>query len=396
MKGSRLSLTSVRQGSEPPRRRRLVRIVGVSAAILAMAGLSAFAVAVSAYNRLQGNINKVDIKAALGTDRPTAAPAPTGTTASFNLLVLGSDTRDGKNGFIGGAKDGGRSDTAMLLHVSAGAKWASVISIPRDSMVNIPKCKRADGSWSPATFSMFNSAYASGGAACTIRTVESLTDIRVDHYVEVNFYGFKNMVNALGGVEVCSPQDVHSYGVTVKKGLNHVDGQMALDYVRLRHGIGDNSDLGRLGRQQAFVSSILQKLSSAGTLTDPVKIYDFLSAGAKSLTMDTELAQTSTLMSLAVDVKQIGLKNIQFLTVPVGAWSGDPKNKIVWTSEAATLWQAIRQDQPISSVTTPRKHASTPSNSAGPSPAKVGGKKAAVLSGVTVRTATTNICQTGA
>lgn len=399
-------------GQKVRRKRRALRVTGFVTAVVVVLGVVGAVAVSTGYSKLQQNITKIDLNSALGTDRPTQTPTPTsGESAAFNLLVVGDDTRNGKNGFVGGATGAGHSDTTMLLHVSQGAEWATVVSIPRDSMVQIPACTTDAGTTVAAHYGMFNSAYSTGGVACTVRTVEKLTGVRVDHTVVVQLYGFKKMVDALGGVWVCSSTSVHSYGVTVQKGRHKVNGKQALAYVRARHGLGDGSDIGRLARQQAFVSSVLQTLTSAGTLTNPTKLYKFLDAATESLEMDTDLAETSNLLKLASAVQSIGLKNISFLTVPTAAYSEDA-NRLVWTSAADTVWKAVRNDRRIVSEATATSSTSTTSKAGSTgtatkkstkksttkkssSAATSSGSSSVELDGVTIRTAKTNICNTG-
>jgi LCP family protein required for cell wall assembly len=195
---------------------------------------------------------------------------------------------------------------------------------------------------------MFNTAYALGGPACTQRTVEQLTGIRIDHFAVVKFDGFKYMVDALGGVEVCVPEEVNDTvgHIHLPAGTYEANGNQALDYVRVRHALSNNGDIGRMKRQQAFLASMANKAISAGTLANPVKLYNFLDAATKSLITDPELAHLKKLAGLANQVRDIGLDNIQFLTVPWETYQPDP-NRLVWAPEAKRLWRLIKLDEPL-------------------------------------------------
>ncbi|HET9658098.1 MAG TPA: LCP family protein [Kineosporiaceae bacterium] len=299
---------------------------------------------------LRGNITATDITDRLGTDRPAPLPAASDAERTpLNVLVLGSDSRLGANGFVGGTKDVGRSDTTMLLHLPADRSSALAVSIPRDSMVRMPDCVTPDGSSHPGGLRMFNEAYTIGGAACTVRTVEQLTRIRIDHYMVIDFAGFKAMVDALGSVEICLPEAINDrrHGISLPAGRSRVSGDQALSYVRERYALGDGGDLGRIGRQQAFLSSVLQQATSTGTLTNPLRLYGFLDAATRSMTTDPQLADLTTLVGLAREVHAIGLHNIRFLTVPNGTYPADV-NRLEWTPAADDLWRAIREDRPIS------------------------------------------------
>jgi LCP family protein required for cell wall assembly len=304
------------------------------------------------YRHLDGNIKSIDIASGLGTDRPTAMPQKKGVpNKPMNLLLIGSDTRAGAGNKMGGDTPG-LSDTTILLHLSGNRKLAYGVSLPRDAMVQRPKCERKDGNGTdPGGLSQFNEAYAIGGAACTGKTIEQLTGVRIDHFVVIDFNGFKKMVDALGGVEVCVPRDVDDTTGHIKlsKGTYTVKGQHALDYVRVRHDIGtvENGDIGRMKRQQAFLASMSNKAVSAGTLINPVRLYKFLDAATKSLSTDPGLASIGKLRSLASDFDGIGLDKIQFLTVPFQTYVPDP-NRLQWAPEANKLWKRMKADEPVS------------------------------------------------
>jgi LCP family protein required for cell wall assembly len=358
---------------QPPRHRhqvpkhRVMRIIAISVATVLIAVLTGgFLV----YRHLEGNITAIDVEGALGTDRPEEVVKKDVPHKPLNILLLGSDTREGQGNNIGGETPG-LSDTTILLHISADRDSAYGVSIPRDSMVERPECERKDGQGAdPGGLSMFNAAYAIGGPACTIKTVEALTEIRINHFVVVDFNGFKNMVDALGGVPVCVPEEVNDNigHIYLPAGSYDVRGQQALSYVRLRHGLSENGDIGRMKRQQAFLASMANKAISAGTLLNPVRLYNFLDAATKSLTTDPELASLNELRQLAGQVKNIGPSQIKFLTVPWEVYPPD-HNRVQWAPEAAKLWDRIRHDEPLppklnGQVTTA---AEKPGESAGPS-----------------------------
>ncbi|MGZ5416179.1 MAG: LCP family protein [Nocardioides sp.] len=329
-----------------PRHRVMKAVVISVATVLVVALTGGFFV----YRHLEGNITAMDVEDALGDDRPEEIIKDNVEHKPLNVLLLGSDTREGQGNNIGGETPG-LSDTTILLHLSANRERAYGVSIPRDSMVERPECERKDGQGTdPGGLSMFNEAYAIGGPACTIRTVESLTDVRVNHFVVIDFNGFKSMVDALGGVPVCVPEEVNDDigKIYLPAGSYEVKGQQALSYVRLRHGLSENGDIGRMKRQQAFLASMANKAISAGTLLNPVRLYNFLDAATKSLTTDPELASLNKLRGLAGQLKDIGLKQIQFLTVPFESYEPDP-NRLQFAPEAEELWERIRNDEPLPS-----------------------------------------------
>lgn len=320
--------------------RRAVTALGVTVLLVLVAGsVTAFV----AYQRLNGNINKVNLDRLLGPEKDRPKKVAEDPKAQ-NILVMGSDKRKGKNAIN---VEGQRSDTTIVVHLAADRKTATLVSIPRDSMVPIPSCQRDDGTVVPAqTVAMFNSAFSEGGPACTIKTVEALTKIRIDHYVVVDFTGFKDMVDALGGVKVCLPYAVNDSQshLDLAAGTHTVKGRQALAYVRTRHGLGNGSDLSRIDRQQAFLGSMVKKVRSTGMLLQPKALYDFMAAATNSLT--TDFSGLGAMVGLARDVKGLPTKDVTFVTVPNEPWTQDI-NRVQWKPSAATLWRALRFDQPL-------------------------------------------------
>jgi LCP family protein required for cell wall assembly len=270
-----------------------------------------------------------------------------GPSRPMNVLVMGSDNRDGTN--IGGETPG-LSDTTILLHLSANRKHAYGVSLPRDAMVQRPECTTKNGKRKiPGGLTQFNAAYAVGGPACTIKTVEKLTNVRIDHFVVIDFAGFKDMVNSINGVTVCVPNQVDDEigHIHLPKGTYKVNGAQALDYVRVRHGLGaPNGDIGRMKRQQAFISAMVEKVVAKGTLANPVRLYRFLDAATRSLTTDPGFAHLKELASLGSSLKNIGLDNVQFITVPNRPYAPDP-NRLELAPEASSVWRKIRFDKPL-------------------------------------------------
>ncbi|MET0999346.1 MAG: LCP family protein [Marmoricola sp.] len=354
------------------RRRRIIQRVVIVVAVLVLVLTTAFVIA---YKKLEGNINEISI-GDLG-DRPDTVDVE-GPKKPLNVLVMGSDNRDGTK--IGGDTPG-LSDTTILLHLSADRKRAYGVSLPRDAMVERPECSTKNGKKTvPGGLTQFNAAYAVGGPACTIKTVESLTNVRIDHFVVINFAGFKEMVNAINGVTVCVPEEVNDDigHIHLPEGTYKVNGAQALDYVRVRHDIGAaNGDIGRMKRQQAFIAAMVEKVVSKGTLANPVRLLRFLDAATKSLTTDTEFANLRELASLGTSLKNIGLDNVQFITVPNQPWPEDP-NRLEWTPEANEVWRKIRFDRPLGklaadAVTPGRKPGEAPTGTPSVSPSPSSG-----------------------
>jgi LCP family protein required for cell wall assembly len=324
------------------RRRRVWKWIGIGALVMVVLVATTL---VAAYKKLESNIHGISTSV-LGNDRPSK-PKVQGPQQPLNVLVMGSDDRKGTN--IGGETPG-LSDTAILLHLSADRKRAYGVSIPRDTMVERPTCRSKDGKHDvPGGLSQFNAAFAVGGPLCTVKTVEHVTDIKIDHFVVVNFAGFKDMVNAVHGVTVCVPTEVNDDigHIHLPAGTYKVNGSQALDYVRVRHDLGaPNGDIGRMKRQQAFISAMIAKVYSAGTLANPVRLFKFLDAATSSLTTDTAFANLKELASLGSSLKNIGLDKIKFITVPNQPWPQDP-NRLVFAPAANALWHKIRYDRPL-------------------------------------------------
>ncbi|WP_244312914.1 LCP family protein [Microbispora hainanensis] len=290
---------------------------------------------------------------------------PVNETGAINVLLVGSDTRAGDNKKYGQhlVNDGERTDTIMLLHVSPNRDGATLLSFPCDSMVMIPACYNRNKTLVPAHLGMINSAFSDGGMICTRRTIETLTGIRVHHYVKVDFTGFKNIVNALGGIEICLPQAVNDKKakLALPAGRQIVKGEAALGYVRLRYGLGDGSDISRIKRQQVFISQVVKKATSSALLTDVGKLQNFIAAAAKSVTMDDAL-NTEELIKIAQSAQKLSAKGFKATTVPWEPYVAD-KNRVQWKQPAAgNLFKAIANDTEV----TPTASA-TPSAAASPS-----------------------------
>ncbi|MFD7700369.1 LCP family protein [Streptomyces caelestis] len=325
------------------RRRGLKAAAWTAVGIVALGGTGAGYL----YVKLNGNIESLDIDQALGADRPEK-----GDDGSENILVLGSDTRSGDNGKLGGGADGGsaRSDAAMIVHVHEGRRKASVVSLPRDTVVDRPECTDTDGGTHPAASGvMFNSAYATGGAACVVKTVESITGLRLDHYLEVDFTGFQKLVDELGGVEVTTSRGIDDPDshLELEAGTHRLDGRQALGLVRTRHGVGDGSDLGRIQLQQAFVKALVRQAGEVGVFAHPKKLYGLADTATKAVTTDSGLGSVNSLMSFVNGLKDITPANMHMITMPVRYDPANGNRVLVQEAKAEQVWEALRKDDPI-------------------------------------------------
>lgn len=300
------------------------------------------------YSRLDGNIKAVDIDKELGKDRPEKLP-----TTGQNLLVLGSDSRAGaENQELGGggAISGARSDTAMVVHIPEGRTKAVAVSIPRDTLVTRPECSKKDGEKSPsADRVMFNSVYAQFGPSCVVKTVEKMSKVRIDHYMEINFAGFKDLVDAIGGVTIDVPQDIQdkASGLDLKAGPQKLNGTESLAYVRTRKGIGDGSDLGRIGLQQQFLIALLGEIKSQDLLGSPATSYKIANSATKSLTTDAGLASLTSLTEFARSMNGVDPASMETIMLPVAYDKIDPARVVAAEPNATQLWEAIRSDTDI-------------------------------------------------
>ncbi|MEU2308574.1 LCP family protein [Streptomyces sp. SCPE 10] len=334
------------------RRSRTLRIAGLT---LAAALVLATATAGYAYWHLNHNIKSVDINSALGDDRPAPAPAPSASSAAaplpsgaLNILVLGSDSRSGKadKALGGGDSEGARSDTAMVVHIDAGRTAATVVSIPRDTLVTRPSCPLPSGGETAVAYgSMFNSAFSVGGPVCAVKTAESVTGVRMDHFVEIDFAGFAKLVDALGGVDVTTSQDIDDdkSHLHLKAGPHHLDGTQALALARTRHGIGDGSDLGRIGLQQLLVKALLEQISGTNLLADPARLYQVADAVTASITTDTGLDSLAELTSLGQSLKGLSADHVKTVMMPVVQAPSDPNRVIAKEPDARNLWESLRR-----------------------------------------------------
>ncbi|MEV5610965.1 LCP family protein [Streptomyces sp. NPDC052225] len=327
------------------RRRRWLRYTAIGAAFLV---LVVGGVGWAAYEKLNGNIHEdTDTASELARyekERPTVL-----VDGAQNLLLIGSDSRAGDNGKYGHNDGTQRSDTTILLHVAADRKSATAVSFPRDLMVDVPSCRTSDGSRTEPMFAMFNYAFEVGGSACTIRTVEKMTGVRIDHHLVVDFQGFKSMVDAVGGVEVCLDKAIDDPDSHLRLGAGRhlLDGEQALGYVRARKTLGNGSDTDRMDRQQQFLGALVEKVQSNGVLLNPARLYPVLDAATSSLTTDPGLASLRGLYDLVRGLRGISTDRLQFLTVPRESYVYNANRDQLVQPAADELFTRLRTDAPV-------------------------------------------------
>ncbi|MFC9272586.1 LCP family protein [Streptomyces zhihengii] len=350
-----------------PRKRHWLRwaALGTSVVVLAAAGAGWWF-----YRKLDANITTDTSAAAELKTYERERPASVATGAE-NILLMGSDTREGEGNDRYGKDEGGggsqRSDTTILLHIAADRKSATAMSVPRDLMVTIPSCRKPDGKRTREQIAQFNWAFQFGGAACTIRTVEKFTGVRIDHHMVIDFRGFKDMVDAVDGVEICLPEPIDDKAARLKlaAGRQTLHGEEALGFVRARKTLGDGSDTERMERQQQFLGALVKKVQSNGVLLNPTRLYPVLDAATKSITTDPGLDSLKDLYDLTRSLRDVPTEKVQFLTVPRQPYHLDPNRDELVEPEASELFERLREDTPVTVVPKEEKEAA---DAAGESP----------------------------
>ena len=342
-----------------------VTLIVVIAVVLIVAGGVAYA-----WFDLNGRINHEDVTPILGTERPSTFTPTTAPSVKYpgdpfagspvNILVMGTDSREGANAGISADDAGGpRSDTTFIAHVSADRTRVDVVSIPRDTYITIPQCTDQDGNviseagWANMGF---NAAFAYGyedggsiatGAACTIRAVEEMSNVRLDAYVVVDFMGFVDVVDAVGGLDVtllCPIYSKEAGGIDLPEGVVHIDGVQAVNLARARTGtgLGGGSDLERINRQHMLFDAILDKVYAMNYVTDFPKLYSLVAAIISSLTTDIG-KNLADIAGFGFSLRNFNTSNITFITVPVSD-AGNHRNVVLRASAAEPIWEALRTD----------------------------------------------------
>ena len=360
---------------------RCIKIfTGISVGVLVISAISALA-----FGTVTASINKIDAFA--GLDK-----RPEKKSSAVNYLLVGSDTREGLSkaelkalrvGSVATAA-GKRSDTMLLVHISKTRDKAVLISIPRDTFALIPAHANAAGKMIAPVHSKINSAFNWGGAPLLIQTIEEMTQLKIDHYIEVNFAGFAKVVDSLGGIEVCTNKNINDpkSHLILEAGVHTLNGIEALKYVRTREfdGLGD---LGRMQRQQAFMSSVIKKATSAGVLLNPVTVTSFINSSLSAVTTDEGL-KNSDLIALAKQMKSLATSSVRTLTVPLSNlsyYSNGVTSAVLWDPVLAPeLWDRLREDRAVV-------------DEVSPSPSATAATKVEIIDKFKTRTADDNICR---
>jgi LCP family protein required for cell wall assembly len=348
-----------------PRRRGWTTLASIVASALAVVLVSGTSVAAIAGAQLASAPSTVKLST---DDQSTAQTADiTAIKGGANILLIGSDTRVGQFDSADDV-DGARNDVTMLIHISQDHQQLTAISFPRDLMVPIPACTNPEtGTTYPAaTSAQFNTALGNGGVSCVVDTVENLTGLSIPYAGLITFDGVIEMSNALGGVDVCVAEPINDTytGLHLTAGSHNLEGSDALAFLRTRHGVGDGSDLARISSQQVFLSALLRKVTSDGTLSNPITLYKLAGAALSNMTLSDGLAQARTLVGLAGALRGMSTANMLFVQYPVADDPADSARVIVDQDAAHTLNVALQNDQKTSLTDSSTGRASEESGSA--------------------------------
>ncbi|PFG20367.1 LCP family protein [Serinibacter salmoneus] len=368
-------------------RRWLRALATALVAVLAFSGTAVAAMYYTLTHNISSNYALEDFRPTPEVEEAVATEGenPTDPMAGqdWNILLIGSDSRDGENGDVSGDGDlfeGARADTTILLHLPADRSRAEAVSIPRDLLTAVPSCVTdSDGSTSWAQDSaMFNSAFATGGingdvglgAICTALTVEEMSGLTIDDYAVVDFAGFERMVDTIGGVPMCFPEALHDdlAGLDIAAGEQTLDGVQALALARARKSLGDGSDIQRIDRQQELLAAMVRQVLSLNLVTDSYALIQFLDAVTSSLTTSQGLGNPISLAGLALELAPIGAEGVAFVTLPF-----DPAGaRVVANAQSEELWERLRNDEPLNSASAQPEETtssdSTPSSSPSAAP----------------------------
>ncbi|MFD6552906.1 LCP family protein [Streptomyces sp. NPDC058398] len=339
-----------------PRRRR--RILRWSATVLSVLILGTAGAGYLYYRHLNNNLKREDLNIGDAKDRAAKSKPNAAGQTPLNILLIGSDARNStENQKLGGAKDTfdtpARADVQMLLHLSADRTNMSVVSMPRDTLLQIPNCTDTETGKTYAASSsltMTNDSLGRGGPGCTVATWEKLTDIHIDHFIMVDFAGVVSMADAIGGVPVCVDANIYSHtstghgsGLKLEEGTTSVKGKQALQWLRTRYGFEDGSDIGRTKAQHQYMNSMVRQLRENATLSNPGKLRGLAETATSALTVDQGLGSVTKLYDLSKELKKVPTKRITMTTMP-WVYSSDGNRVLPKPADADKVWRLLRED----------------------------------------------------
>ena len=313
-------------------------------ATLSIVGVTAFS--------LNSQIKAHGIQLVDANGQAIKPPSTEDLKGAINVLLVGSDTRQGQSGVFGHDRSV-LADVIILVHISKDRKNVVAMSFPRDLMVPWPSCPDPNGGspYLAQAMGQINATIANGGPGCTLLTVEKLTGLKIPYLAMVNFQGVIDMSDAIGGVEVCLSRplkDKYTF-LNLPKGKNVLQGMKALQFLRTRHGVGDGSDLGRISNQQVFLTSLMRKIKNGGVLTNPIQLYSLANAAARNMTLSSSLSDVGTMVSIASSLKNVDLDKITFIQVPNHTGLPAPYAGRVGLTEdkAQIVFDKLIKDEPI-------------------------------------------------
>jgi LCP family protein required for cell wall assembly len=338
----------------PPRRRR--RVLRWSATVLAVVILGTAGAGYLYYQHLNDNLKKDDLNLGDAKDRAAEATPNAAGQTPLNILLIGSDARDSQeNQKLGGAKDtfgaAPRADVQMLVHLSADRTNMSVVSMPRDTLLQLPKCtdpKTGHVYRETTSLAMTNDSLGRGGPGCTVATWEKLTGIHIDHFIMVDFAGVVSMADAIGGVPVCVDKNVYSHtssghgsGLKLKAGTTYVKGTQALQWLRTRYGFEDDTDIARTKAQHQYMSAMVRQLRANATLSNPDKLRRLAETATEALTVDKGLGTVAKLYELSTELKKVPTDRITMTTMP---YVPSGERVLPKPGDADQLFRLVRED----------------------------------------------------
>ncbi|MER5894038.1 LCP family protein [Streptomyces sp. NPDC001876] len=356
--------TTPRSPRRKPKQQGRKKVLMWTGGALTLVLLGTSAYAYYWYDRLDGNISTVDV-GDVGSDTVLG-------DGPVNILIIGNDVRVGKGNEAYGNRSNvtGHADTTLLFHISEDRSNATVVSIPRDLMTKIPDCdtRQPDGSTKVIAGSTvptrFNESFGVNGRdpGCTMRTVEGITDLEVDHFMMFDFNAVKTVSTAVGGVKVCLKEPIKDVDggtdLDLPSGESRIAGEDALSFLRNRHGLKNESDLDRIEMQQQFVASMMRQLKE-DTLDSPTKMLDIAEAATNALTVDKGIGSAAKLVTLARELGRISLKNITLMTVPVVDNPDEPTpiTVVLDPAEAPKVFSMMQNDVSFTDVKKEQKAA---------------------------------------
>jgi LCP family protein required for cell wall assembly len=357
---ARASAGGVRHG-RLRRSHPIATVAKILAAFVAVVLVSSVSVAAIATWDVASSIKKGVHLAQLPGSTESVGPAPQigAIKGGVNLLLVGTDTRTGQGGAyesdeeLEGSSGAGNNDVTILLHIAEDHQSATVVSFPRDLMIPFPSCPDPNGgSYSSSSQAMLNTALARGGLPCPVLVISKLMDeLSIPFAAEISFDGVAAMSSAVGGVTVCLATPVKdpytNPQLDLPAGQQTLVGAEALSFLRSRHGVGDGSDLGRISNQQVFLSALVRKVKDGGVLGNPLQLYPLAKAAATNMQLSDTLENPSTMVQIALALKNINLNNVVFLQYPVYTDPDDVNRVIPNESSAEALTAALQADQPI-------------------------------------------------